>query len=556
MGLSLIAASLPLVIALSVALRPAARPRGSIDDYFLFQRCLTPDLFLKTSVGYSLQVASIFLFLFWTLTYGAVALFVPIAWALGYFLIYLAVRFGILDEFLGTSGERIRTIHGFVAKDAGERRMALVRVMAFATVAGLGGTLIAEIDYASTFILAALGFSSEAFPYADESIHVAVLLFTGCYVLWGGYRAVVLTDELQVPLSYASFCIVLISVCALSFKSASSLYAATIAASTAVLLLIFLVTRIKLIQNTPALDQVLLGGLATGAAIVALATALGTASGRNFEFSFFFPPHQESGYFLGFGFFGVVSLGLANALWQFVDISSLQRLQSVKFDPTIPQSRDTITKGLCATGVEASGVWVLVVFLGFALKAQGVASYDDVSAFFAGLQGPSMLLLPTIVFTYVVFMISTADGFISAMSFVAYQDIHGSGRPGLDQESVASQLRSPRWTTVATIFVVYVLYLVLKWGTERIDQILYAIYAVQLSIFPVIFARLFWPRRVSIAAGIASIIVGASCAVFTALTEPRLGIPPDSWYVIPPLASLLGAGTTYMVLSFGMRGRS
>ena len=64
--LTLIAATLPIVASVFAALMPSSRIK-EIDDYFLYARSLDLDSYLKTSVGYSLQVASIYLFFYWTL---------------------------------------------------------------------------------------------------------------------------------------------------------------------------------------------------------------------------------------------------------------------------------------------------------------------------------------------------------------------------------------------------------------------------------------------------------------------------------------------------------
>lgn len=567
-GLSLIALSMPFVVALLVALRPDAKPQDTspqeyFDDYFLFRRELSPHLFLKTSVGYSLQVASIYLFLLWTFRYGASSLFIPVAWALGYLAMYLALRKGWLNEFLGVNSPDALTIHGFVGQGVHQsmarRRRWLIRVLAFATIVGVGGTLITEIDYTTRFVLAGLGISTDAaaggYPYADELLHVTILLFTGFYVLWGGYRAVVLTDTTQVPLSYASFGIVLFSVCGLAVGTENSTAAGLTALLAAVLLLSFLSARKRIVRHVTTQDRLLLWGLSILGFVVGIA-ALVDSPTPGITWDFVWPQHE---FFWGFGAVGLVALFVANVIWQFVDISSLQRLKSVGFKSGDSESIQKLGKGLLAAAFEAAGVWVLVILLAFAFKAVGVETYEAIPTFLAGLGGFALLLLPTLIFAYTVFMMSTVDGFMSAVSFVAFYDLRPATiREDRDQESIRGQLRGPQWTTVATVFLIYAGYLILKWRVEKstpaeesLALILYAIYALQLSIFPVVIARMIWPRRVSAMAGMASVGVGAYCALYTAAirTKPWSWVPPDSWYVFPPLATFIGAGVTYITVA-------
>jgi len=65
----LIAATLPLVASILSAFSSRTRVVDT-EDYFLFDRSLDIDSFLKTTIGYSLQVASIALFFYWSFNFG------------------------------------------------------------------------------------------------------------------------------------------------------------------------------------------------------------------------------------------------------------------------------------------------------------------------------------------------------------------------------------------------------------------------------------------------------------------------------------------------------
>ncbi len=560
-GLTLVAASLPFVLALFTALRPGLRPSG-LDDYFLYSRSLTSGEFLRTSVGYSLQVAAIVLFFFWTFSYGLRALFVPLAWGGGYLALRWGVRRGALDGFLKNAEHSDRrTIHGYLGQvSAGklQSQRHLVLAAALTTVVGLAGTLLAEVDYATDLALQALRIAPGIAGIV--AVHVAVLAFTGCYVLWGGYKAVVDTDLLQVPAAYSAFGAVLIGVCALASPRHTGVAMMVLLALIA-MFLAFYRSRIRIKKEDPTyslnIDRLVFWGLPTIAAFVVfyLWDRHGPPSLQSR--ALFFPP---SGLFLGFGVIGVLALTLANAIWQFVDISSLQRLQSVEFSADTPadleRSRHRISVGLGTASFETCGAWIVIMLMALALRAAGVGTPDAIGTFLGGLRGPAILLLPTLIFAAFVFMMSTIDGLISAMAFVAYYDLCPAevrNAPGAN--SGANGLRVARWVTLVTLALIYVGYLILRTALEnRIDAVLYAIYALQISLAPVVGLAFF--RRRSLVAGpaVGAIVAGWAMALSTALSEvPWFGIRAESWYVAPPLAAFVGSTATYFLLYASVR---
>ena len=78
-----VAAFLPFLLSFFSAAWADSKPR-SVRDFFLFERKLDSGRFVTGSVGYSMQVASIYLFLYWFPFYGLKTLIVPLAWFLGY----------------------------------------------------------------------------------------------------------------------------------------------------------------------------------------------------------------------------------------------------------------------------------------------------------------------------------------------------------------------------------------------------------------------------------------------------------------------------------------
>lgn len=563
---TLIAATLPFAIAIVVSLRPISRPKG-VDDYFIFGGRLSPSLYLKSSVGYSLQVAAIFLFLLWYFAYGVSALIVPTAWFGGFVVVWVAVRAKSLDDFLGSADRRGgRTIHGFVGHLA--RSRPLVIVMALTTIFGVAGTLIGELDYSTKFLAPALGLE-----YASKSTligHGAILFFSASYVLWGGFRASVFTDAIQVPVAYASFVAVVLAVCYQAAKAGAAKEGLIIVGIVAVLLLTFWRNREKLRKVEPTYpvgrDRMLFLSLLILCAFTAF-------SMLSFE-------HQEShrviqwrvnllnpldpSTFLGFGLFGAISLTLTNVVWQLVDITNLQRLQAVSAagmargedgKEETEQDRETcrtaVMGGLVASGVESAGSWVLTFALAMAAQLAGLtlSSPAGLASFLvSGSLFPSWIL-PVFAFAVVTFMLSTLSGLISAIAYVSYHDI----APALsgDSDRKNSDLTLPRATTLLSLTTVYVLYIMLRNAVgDRTEAVIYAVYAVQMSAGLVILMALFRPSAVRPWAAILSVLVGWAGAVWSAqASTPAFGIPVDSWYVIPPLVAFIVSVVAYLTVA-------
>ena len=553
---TLIAAMLPLVASVATALRPAAKVHG-LKDYFLYERKMDIDGFLKTTVGYSLQVAAIYLFFDWTFRYGLWSILVPIAWGGGYYALAVAVKSRSLDRFLGFSAaesNRTETIHGYVgdrarsAASAGSVRW-LVYVIAGSTVIGLGGTMMTEIDYATQFLSDGLDLGKVSM--ADNAIRVSVLVFAGTYVLWGGYRAVVLTEKWQVQLAYVAFGIFTLWLAEL-YASNFTIFPASIAAACGILSGIFLWNRFRVINRADS-DGRFYSSLVfvplIALACYQLASLLPWDGGFVWNSTYLFPKTPSA---FGFGFVGVISLVLTNVIWQFIDISSLQRLQALNLDMSakdLTVERARIATGIIASGTEAAGGWVLIILAALILRGLGVSQVADVSSFVLLNDRWGWLLSPLFIFAVVVFMLSTISAFISAMAYVSYFDLVGIRIEDIGGD--AKSLEKPRWVTVGMIVLVLLLYVLLKVRVgNQISTVLYAVYAFQITIAPSVFVALFSKAPVNAFASIVSVIVGWITAVFATLSDAPSWVSADSWGVMPPLLVVLATSVTYAAFHF------
>ena len=344
----LIAATLPFVASIMSAFSPATRVKD-IEGYFLFDRNLDIDSFLKTTVGYSLQVASIALFFYWTVNYGLLGpLVVCGAWSAGYLLMARAVKRGWLDAFLGLippnkspQAEALaptETIHGYIGermkRSSGSMRKWGVLFVSLASVIGLGGTMMAEIDYSTQFFVRSIG-ANGGTDILNFWIEVAVLAFTILYVLWGGYKSAVFTDRFQVPVAYVAFSIFGFGLAALA-RSAHAETGVSLVICTMVFLFVVLWAQrrwlLKSVLPSDIWDRVTTN-LTFGPVIVFGLSALAYLGWSDAGAWSLAPLRQilfPDVSFLGFGLWGTIALIFANGVWQFIDISSLQRLQSLE----------------------------------------------------------------------------------------------------------------------------------------------------------------------------------------------------------------------------------
>ncbi len=585
----LIAATLPFVASIIIALSPSVRAT-SVGGYFLYERNLDTDGFVKVTVGYSLQVAALALFFYWTFNYGAVGpTLVCVAWGSGYFLVARALERGRLSAFLGsgrsTAEDPTPTIHGYIgAAVAADHRFGLksltIAAVALASIIGLGGTMMAEIDYGVGFLTQALGLThppsatlpptsiSHIPPITNILIAAAILTFTILYVLWGGYRSAVATDRVQVPFAYVSFALFTLGVAVetAGFRERSGVSFALLIFGLVIGLLLW--RRLRLIQLVSSEDvQGRLSALFTFVPILIftiISIIVVSNTGRGWDLSsLYLVVAPDEAPFLGFHLWGLVALLTVNLMWQFVDISSLQRLQSLESAPPLADGRLPAAEILRAMGVEAGLGWFLIIVSAIILRSAGLR-YDWFVADMAG--SPSLLwLVPLFIFTVFVYMLSTISGFISALSYISFYDIvpvltgqQGEDIKETDRIAKAERLRRPRATTIGVISLMLLFYTFLRLlvPNQQIGSVLYAIYAFQIVIMPSVIIVLFRERwRLYPSAVIGSVLVGIFTAYLTAahpwgLTVASwIGADEVSRQVLPPLLTALTASGALGVIS-------
>jgi hypothetical protein len=537
------AAFLPLLLSFGSALRPSVKP-GNARHFFLYDGGLDTGKFVTGTVGYSMQVASIYLFLLWFKSYGLWSFSVPLAWFAGYVLLAILVRLKLLDRFLTFQSDTVVTIHGYVAEAfAGRRWLAIP--LAITSICGLGGTMLGEIDYALTYyVFPAITVEPPTGGYA-VIVFVSMLLTAGSYIMWGGFKAAIDTDIFQVKFAYILIGVVIGGLLLGAAKSGNWPLAAVIAGIVLAFCLYAANRRVHLFRIDPTYEthRFDMGIFYALAAIVVVAVVIG----------FFLPIEPRAGIPIGkavfaassslswgFGVWGFVALMVTNALWQLIDISSLQRLQSLKFDSRGHEEHKKLSSGLIAAGVEGMGSWCLVLVLAILTKASGVDSPNILSA----LSGVWFLLVPAFIYVVTAFMLSTLDTLIAASGYVFHYDGTRYLLPD-SSHSEAVELRWARFGTMSCLILVGFLYYGIRTyysdDPMKLSTIVYAIYAIQASILGPVLVALFAPAdRRNAWFSLAGVLAGWVASYYTTigLENPLFGMPQDSWYVFPPFAAL------------------
>ncbi len=545
-ALAAIAAFLPFLLSLAAAFRPNVKP-GSARQFFLYEGGIDTGKFVTGSVGYSMQVASIYLFLYWFPTYGPWTLIVPVAWLGGYYLIAALVVRKKLDSLLTFRSETVVTIHGFVGEAFGGRKL-LPMLLGATTVIGLAGTMLGEIDYALTnYVFPALTVKPPVGP-AAVFLFTTVLLTAGSYIMWGGFRAAIDTDVFQVKVAYIVIGVLIGALLVDASKAGHLGLAFVVGGAVIVFCLLAARGRVQLRRMDPNYETSRLDSWIFLVFALTVAGALIFAWVQTATRQTPVPVGRDvlsytSTLPWGFGVLGAIALFVTNFVWQLVDVSSLQRLQSIQFDANSDEpgmskavaERAKLATGLRAAAWEGTGSWALIIVIAVLVKAVGSENVLDALK-------SHWLLTPLFIYVVIAFMLSTLDTLIAASGYVFHYDFTHRFLPS-DQRTPQVELKWARAGTMGCLIVVGGIYFLIRqsYGNDntRLASIIYAIYAIQASILGPILVALFM-RRKNLAFCFLGLLAGWITAGFTTVvwTEPRFGIAADSWYVLPPFVAL------------------
>ncbi len=426
--------------------------------------------------------------------------------------------------------------------------------------------MVVEADYAS-FIFSV--FNQEAtFRYT-----VAIFLAVFClvYVLSGGYKAAVLTDERQLPLAYVSLILVILFTLMLTFENG---FTSVFWWLNFLLIFLFLL----MFWRKGGFNTLRSGKDRTifipifGLAVVAVASFLSflinqkaTQPNELTSLSLFGTPLAQGPILL-------FSLFLANFFWMLVDISTWQRIASVSTDtsePDIKERLKPIRKGLEKIMWESPISWGLGTIFGMSLRYSGVFNNVDqassnISIFVSGLALgqlqsslfglASFVFLPLFFIAVIAIMLSTIDSYLSAITFTAMYDLPPY-RDKLHQrlDEISTQtialsskfLNAARLYTVAITVIAVSLYFYLSILTEGyIVTYLYVFYSAQLSLLPSVVHALIG-KRLNKYAALTSLIFGFTVSVCTGV---KVSTMEAEYSVLTPLLCLSSAFASYYLV--------
>jgi Na+/proline symporter len=531
-ALVIFATAIPIVVYLIIGFWPSSHAKTT-DDYFIYgQKVSTPD-YANTSVGYALQMAAVFLFVYWGALYGLGALWTPLFWALGFWLLLKLLPLFLRYHAQGS------TMHAYMSEAFGSKNLQWLA--AIATLIGLWGTMMAEVDYTIQIYT----------PLVKTERHQLILgavflIFGLSYIVWNGYKAEVNTERTQVPIAYASF--IAIVVCLLPSiwsYAGKSAYAVTTSLLIATLLLL-LFGKLRLGWKAASRDVQLFIPV-IGLAAVALVSIYVSHLVPGHHSSVLSQPLSTQ--MRAQGLLGVFSLLIANALWMPVDLSTWQRIASVEGSGDTLLS--SLKRGTQRVLFESPATWVLGVILGIAISAGGflansVDPSQGLTVFSATLAHPELshggyllpwVLYPLFVLASVTIMLSTVHCMISAVSFTLYKDIvRAKGRQSLAHAKV--------WTIVVAITGMFVYPYLRFHFSASLPTLLYGAYSAQLSLIVVAVLALLG-KRLSQRAAIASVICGFIGTAISVVIAIHISDPNAA--VLPPLFAVFAAVAGYVL---------
>jgi Na+/proline symporter len=528
---TILATLLPVAYYIYVGLRKESRPE-SLDDYFVYGRKVSAKDFANTAVGYALQMAALFLFADWGIRYG-----------LGFLFLYV-----LIPRFAGfVSGTW--TLHGYLNHVSKSR--ALQVVAAIATVIGLWGTMMVEIEYATSVFQPF--FASELALYG---LGIVFLSFAYIYIAYGGYKAEVNTERVQVPIAYATLLtVVLVLVLNVFFKG----YSHEFWILSGFLLLLFalmILAKVGISPGVPFADrQILIPVAGLGLlAILILISLVASPSKPTVPL----PPIMAdlTSQIRAQGILSLLSLFFANALWQFVDISSWQRISSVRGEGVENSRYEPLRRGIWRVMIESPVSWGFGVVFGMSLRYSGFLKLEDdpgaaISNFVSALTSDhavaylgsfSGVLYPIFVAAVIAIMLSTVTALISAITFTAFHDFP----PFAAQRTLAKARLYALAVCVVGAFVYFSLRHAFGVG---IQSALYTFYSSQIALFPAVLGSLYQKRingPVSLASIVAGIVTTFVSATILAKQAPDLAL-------VPPLFTLIVSSIVYVLGTLTMK---
>jgi hypothetical protein len=516
----------------------------NVSDFFLADKKMGSSDFINSTVAYGYQIAAVSLFATWGYTYGFWTIWVPLFWVLGFYILKWLNDRNNLDLFFAENNGK--TIHGFLDQESGKSRngnespktsTSLVgKIAALASILGLSGTAFFEAEFTSKII------SNAVFPGNATSWFIGLFVFfvgvALTYILYGGLKTVTETDGIKLSMGFIFFNLFVLYVFIKIIQNGNLYTGGILCALSAVSILCLNLLYPQLKNLYPDMfsrkySSTLMFSLLIYIVGIVYAGYY-SANGFNVTDSIaIFMKNQQTNNVFSLGPLSMVSLLLANGLWQIVDVSSWQRLAALNQERI---TKPEISKTLVFIGWYSGITWLVAIFFGMGLKYVGLKIPDAFTAiqdFTAiSIKSGSMidqLFIMGLFVSMIFIMFSTLDSLLSAISYTVYYDVVSRDK---------KNLKSARIATFSYTLIFLVIYYFVRQKVSTIDNILYTFYSFQLALFAPVLAVLFG-KRVSKFAVIASIVTGSACALIPLFINSEAVNPYTSSAIFSVIPSIL-----------------
>ncbi len=237
----------------------------------------------------------------------------------------------------------------------------------------------------------------------------------------------------------------------------------------------------------------------------------------------------------------LVSLFVANAFYQLVDVGNWQRILSVDTEMKGGESttknlhyKDVLAASLNNIGISSPLTWVVAIIMGLCAKLININSQSEdamkliIKYILSTRDSSSQILLVLLITSMVAIMFSTIDALVSATSFTITNDIF--------EESKKLELNVHRRITVGVIIIQLVFYLFISSiAKDSAPSILYLCWSFQIAFVPAVISSLFNIHQKQ--STLLSSILGGCLAAFL----PLYIAGPNSVYEWSPMLALFGS---------------
>jgi hypothetical protein len=565
-ALSILGVAFSIALYMIVGLRRSSRAE-TVREYFFYDKQISPTQYFDTTVGYSFQVAVTVYFVYWGFRYGIGVTLYAVQWLIGIYLFQLCAR--RLLEFAASHD----TLHSYLARKYGAS-LAIRRLTAICTIAGLLGALIIEVNL-STDLITSL--SVNPVPLASWVLVFAAFLFlTWMYIQYGGFKATTIVAGIQLPVTYITLAVVFLYLIWLSFNAGYYRHAIIIGSLMTALWLVVFAARSLTLRRAAVKDTANLVSAVSALAtlIVTLFCAYEYAGvpeqaekiadlPDSFTWAAF--QTQDKIVFLGFV--------ILNFSWQFFDMAAWQRISALDLSSlSDPEKIKRIKAAIGETKWESPVTWMFGILLGIALRHTGLftKSEEAFTSFFdftkqlsdndwvgaVGMMG-TYVILPCLIIAFIGIMLSTTDGLLSAVTFAWVYDLSGADPDKIVEDKVRGSaiLRKSRRVSLYLIILGAGLFIVAnKVVNVDILVILNTVYSAQfvITFFTLGALLLRSParyRKVAISSVILALAADLGTAGYCYWKMSQL--PESSWadwfYVLPTIVSAATGAAVFLI---------